>query len=138
MTAYNTMDSALAGLAEGLQHDKISRVVSTECAFGDAAYLPTNDGETAHNTHSGGLVPDGVFMRVQKYPGKYEAKDVATIIRKGLVWVPVAAAVQANVALYITSAGVWTTTSAGNTACKAKTRSSTAGAGLALIELFDN
>lgn len=138
MGAYNTMDVGVAGLLEGFDHVKVSRVCSVECAFGAAAYFPTNDGDTAHSTHVLNLVPDGVFAFVQKFPGKYEAQDVATIVRTGLVYVPVAAAVQANTQVYLTSAGVWTGTVGTNTVCKAKFRSSTSGAGLALIELFDN
>lgn len=138
MTAYNNMDNALAGLLYGLDHDKISRVTTTAAAFGEAAYLPSGDGDTANATHAGAKVPDGVFARTQKYPGLYEEKDVATIVRKGLVYVPVSDAVVANSALYITPAGVWTDETSGNTACKGKFRSSTTGAGLALVELFGN
>ena len=138
MTAYNNMDNALAGLLCGLDHDKISRVVTVDCAFGAPAYLPSGDGDTAHSTSTAGLVPDGVFVRTQKYPGLYENKDVANIVRKGLVYVPVSDAVVANAPLYITPAGVWTDETSGNTACKGKFRSTTSGAGLALVELFDN
>ena len=138
MTAYNTMDRAVAGQLEGLDHDKISRIATTEIAFGSAVYLPENDGSSVHATHASGLVPDGVAMFIEKYPGKYEIQDSVTIVRKGLVNVPVASAVKANDPLYITTAGVFTDVSTSNTACKGKFRSSTTGAGIALVELFDN
>lgn len=138
MAAYDTMEVGLAGMLYGNDHDKISRVATTAIPFGSAVYLPVNDGDTVNATHAGAKVPDGIAIRTQKYPGSYEDKDVVNIVRKGQVYVEVAAAVQANNALYLTPAGVWTDVTTSNTACKGKFRSSTSGAGIALVELFDN
>lgn len=136
--AYDTMEAGVAGLLYGFDHDKISRVASTAILFGSAVYLPVNDGETVNATHAGAKVPDGIAIFDAKYPGSYADKDAVNICRKGLIYVPVATAVQANNPLYLTPAGVWTDVTTSNTACKGKFRSSTSGAGLALVELFDN
>ena len=138
MGAYNGLDTAVAGLLSGDGHQKISRLATTAIPFGSAVYLPVNDGDTCNATHVAAKVPDGVAFFTQKFPGSYEAQDSVNIARTGLVWVPVSSAVQANNALYITPAGVWTDVTTSNTACKGKFRSSTSGAGLALVELFDN
>lgn len=79
----------------------------------------------------------GVFLRVQKYPGKFEVRDVAPIVREGELWVMTADAVVANSSAYLVDAtGAFTGASSGNVSTNFKFRTSTSGAALARLEVI--
>lgn len=80
---------------------------------------------------------DGTFAAPGNGTAKYNAKDAVNILTEGKCWVPVADAVEAHATAYLTSAGAWTDESSGNTQTPYTFRSSTTGAGLAVLQVVD-
>lgn len=80
---------------------------------------------------------DGTFAAPGNGTAKYNAKDAVNILTEGKCWVPVADAVQAHATAYLTSAGAWTDEASGNTETPYTFRSSTSGAGLAVLQVVD-
>ena len=66
---------------------------------------------------------------------KYNVNDAVNILTQGKLWVPVADAVEANATAYLTSAGAWTDEASGNTQTAYVFRTSTSGAGLAVLDV---
>ena len=81
----------------------------------------------------------GVALRTAKNlvsgVARYEAKDPVNVLQEGTVWVTTADAVSSQKAVYLTSAGAWTDEVTGNILTPYTFRTSTTGAGLAVIEV---
>ena len=85
------------------------------------------------------MVLRGVALRTAKNlvngVARYEAKDPVNVLTEGQIWVATADKVDAHAQAYLTSGGAWTDEASGNTATPYTFRSSTAGAGLARLEV---
>lgn len=94
---------------------------------------------TVTNTAGTEMVLRGVALRSAKAQvagvERYEETDPVNVITAGEVWVQTNDAVLAQKQAYLTSGGAWTDEASGNTATGFMFRSSTAGAGLARLEL---
>lgn len=78
---------------------------------------------------------DGTFAAPGDGTAKYRTNDAVNIVTEGKLWVPVADAVEAQATVYLTSAGAWTDEASGNTQTPYTFRTSTSGAGLAVLDV---
>lgn len=135
-TYLTSIAAARVGLvADMTQCDLISRTVETVAGvpFGSAVAQGAADKGCIAYAGTGFL---GVVVRERSVlTGEQFAQyESARILKKGPIWVAVAAAVAAGAPVYLTSAGVWTSTVGSNFLVpNARFDTSTSGAGLAII-----
>lgn len=141
MSAYGRPDSAILGLPYGLDIEVESFPASAEIVPGRPVYQTPGTPSTVKGTYSAGDIFLGIAIARQwsdsDSVGTYETYDIVNILKKGSIWVQVAAAVStAPAAGYATSAGLFTTTASGNYTVGAMFRSNQATvSGLALVEI---
>src|SRR6478609_2851630 len=122
-TYSTTFTKGYAGMiADGAQQNVVSRIIedSAGIAFGKAAFQGTADkGVTATvgTKFRGITVADvGVITPVGGAADLYAQYATANLLDEGDIWVTVGANVAVGAAAYVTSAGVFTSSSSGNTA----------------------
>ena len=143
MAAYGTMDSAILGLPYGLAQDCFieSYPAAEAITPGRPVYQTPGTVTSVHSTYSSGDVFMGIAVASQISHigdvGTYAIYDVVNVLKKGEIWVQVAAAVaDAPKAAYATSGGLFSTTASGNYngGCMFRTQQATVS-GLALLEV---
>lgn len=142
---YNGHAAGVAGLIVG-DGETLSRIVSDGASFGNPAWIDEGKDNLAFGTKGNATTPRllGIFQRTQQHTNSdagvgqpYAAKEVANIRSRGQIWVNVDRAVVSGQPAYLLG-NVWTTV---DTATAIKTpyiyRSSTTGAGIAKVEVFN-
>ena len=143
MAAYGTMDSAILGLPYGLVDtwEVESFPASGAVTPGRPVYQTPGTVTSVHQTYSSGDVFMGIAVANHTSStasvGTYEAYDTVSVMKKGMIWVQVAAAVStAPVAAYANSSGLFSPTASGNYngGCMFRTNQATVS-GLAVIDV---
>lgn len=142
---YQGHAAGVAGLIVG-DGEALSRIVSDGASFGNPAWIDEGKDNLAFGTKGNATTPRllGIFQRTQQHTNSdagvgqpYAAKEVANIRSRGQIWVNVDRAVVSGQPAYLLG-NVWTTV---DTATAIKTpyiyRSSTTGAGIAKVEVFN-
>jgi hypothetical protein len=137
------MDSAILGLLYGSARDCDIESYPASAAItpGRPVYQTPGTVTSVHQTYVSGDVFMGIAVASQishdDDVGTYATYDVVNILKRGLIWVAVAAAVStAPVAAYANAAGLFTTVSGGayNGGCMFRSKQATVS-GLALLEV---
>ena len=95
MAMYGNLDTARAGMLDGLDHDFVSKRTAVAFKFGDPAFVDAGNetdivqGDVADVS----LVFQGVVVLTQyadnTVEGELPAKEVASVVRDGEIWVRV-------------------------------------------------
>lgn len=129
-------------VANGETSNRISRTVEDAAgiAFGKAAFRGTGDhGVTATPTAStfmGITIADaGVVQGIGDTVDTYAQHSTASLLNEGCIYVAVGSDVTDGAAAYVTSAGVFTATSSGNTAIPAVFDETVANGGICRLRV---
>lgn len=141
MAEYGRPDEAILGLPYGLDFLVESYPASADITPGKPVYQTPGTPGSCKGTYVAGDVFIGVAINRQYSDndsvGTYKQYDVVNVLKKGSIWVQVAAAVStAPAAAYATSAGLFTATASGNYNVGAMFRTNQATvSGLAVVEI---
>jgi hypothetical protein len=141
MAAYGRMDEAILGLPYGLDFEVESFPAAADITPGRPVYQTPGTPSTCKAAYSAGDVFLGVAIARQWSTkddvGTYKQYDIVNVLKKGSVWVQVAAAVStAPAKAYANAAGLYSPTASGNYNGGALFRTNqTTVSGLALIEI---
>lgn len=122
-------------IADMTQSDLISRTVETVGGIPFGAAVAQGAADKGAILYAGtGFLGVATRDRSVQAGEQFSQFESARILKKGPIWVAVAAAVAAGAQVYLTPAGVWTSTSTSNFLVPgARFDTSTSGAGLAVI-----
>jgi hypothetical protein len=122
-------------VADMTQADLISRTVETAGGIPFGSAVAQGAADKGAILYAGtGFLGVAVRDRSVQVGEQFSQYESARILKKGPLWVAVAAAVAAGAQVYLTAGGVWTSTVGSNFLVPgARFDTSTAGAGLAII-----
>lgn len=146
---YGDLDQALAGMPYGIDVDVDTGLANGAIEFGKPVYALEGDDAGAFPAAGASRHLRGVALRTMvpaasqsgtlSAPGNgtanYPDKSAVNIVVEGKVYVPVAGVVTSGKKAYLTAAEVWTDVVGANIATPYVFRSTTTGAGLALLQV---